>query len=381
MKLSAVALAALLLLFPSSVGNVLALVDDEPNFETILTSLGPALAELDSDELAAKLFERHLRQALGLVLPPPDVTRTHSHRTPPLAQVTAPPQDFLDSGRRLTAELTAWRLARSLKDAAGTGEIRRIQSIFNDSRKQQSWLTAEDQRRMLARAWRMAETTLLFADERVDEALVSDTDYVAHLDRIVPRLIGPNDSWMTIVEREGAAGVHHRLLAYWEQLSPSASTVTDAEKQAVAARYFYTRLKPVFLAQTYALAATAEVEAQQHVRDLWLTLKSWPDRVREARAAARLCGTWNWTIHNHQNHLDHKSVMVFPPANGRTAGGGPAKLLVLGDVVYLRWEFPGGVQEDSLLFTGDGQRLEGSFVNSSGAWGSITGKRVAACPR
>jgi hypothetical protein len=52
---------------------------------------------------------------------------------------------------------------------------------------------------------------------------------------------------------------------------------------------------------------------------------------------------------------------------------------VLGDVVYLRWEFPGVVQEDSLLFTGEGQRLEGSFVNSSGAWGSITGKRTAPC--
>jgi hypothetical protein len=39
------------------------------------------------------------------------------------------------------------------------------------------------------------------------------------------------------------------------------------------------------------------------------------------------------------------------------------------------------IQEDSLLFTGEGQRVEGSFVNSSGAWGSIMGKRTAACAR
>lgn len=57
----------------------------------------------------------------------------------------------------------------------------------------------------------------------------------------------------------------------------------------------------------------------------------------------------------------------------------PAKIVVLGEGVYLRWESAGGYQEDSLLFTGEGQRLEGSFMNSAGAWGSITGKRVAAC--
>jgi hypothetical protein len=53
--------------------------------------------------------------------------------------------------------------------------------------------------------------------------------------------------------------------------------------------------------------------------------------------------------------------------------------VVLGDVVYLRWEGDGKVQEDSLLFSKEGQRLEGTFVNSQGGWGSISGKRTAAC--
>jgi hypothetical protein len=75
-------------------------------------------------------------------------------------------------------------------------------------------------------------------------------------------------------------------------------------------------------------------------------------------------------------------VVMFPPPSldGKPEAAGPAKIVVLGDAVYLRWESQGAVQEDSLLFTGEGRRLEGTFVNSAGAWGSITGKRVGACP-
>jgi len=72
-------------------------------------------------------------------------------------------------------------------------------------------------------------------------------------------------------------------------------------------------------------------------------------------------------------------VTFSPPDSPLASEPRPAKLVVLADGVYLRWEFQGGYQEDSLLFTGEGQRLEGSFVNSAGAWGSITGKRMTRC--
>ncbi len=78
-------------------------------------------------------------------------------------------------------------------------------------------------------------------------------------------------------------------------------------------------------------------------------------------------------------------LMVFPPPDtpdtNQPTGPRPAKIVVLGDTLFLRWEFQLGYQEDSLLFIKDGQRLEGSFTNSAGAWGSITGKRTGSCPR
>jgi hypothetical protein len=122
-------------------------------------------------------------------------------------------------------------------------------------------------------------------------------------------------------------------------------------------------------------------EAGQRVMEEWWRLKTWKDRVRTARGQSRLCGTWQWVVHNHQRHHEERklSLMFPPPGTAGTAIPGLTETVVLGDAVYLRWETDGRIQEDSLLFSREGQRLEGTFVNSQGGWGSITGKRTATC--
>lgn len=128
-------------------------------------------------------------------------------------------------------------------------------------------------------------------------------------------------------------------------------------------------------------AGRAAVEASQQAMSEWWQLKSWKDRVRSLRGQARLCGTWQWVIHNHQqHHHEQKLSLLFPPPGKEGAGiSGLVETIVLGDTVYLRWEIDGRIQEDSLLFTKEAQRLEGTFVNSQGGWGSISGKRTATC--
>lgn len=127
-------------------------------------------------------------------------------------------------------------------------------------------------------------------------------------------------------------------------------------------------------------AVQAQLEAERDTLLSWIRLRGASDRAKTLQGLGRLCGSWLWTIHNHQNHQDHKSQIVFPPPDAAApAGSGPSKILIVGDAIYLRWEFRGGFQEDSLLFAGGGQRVEGTFVHSAGAWGSITGKRTAAC--
>jgi len=122
-------------------------------------------------------------------------------------------------------------------------------------------------------------------------------------------------------------------------------------------------------------------EASRQAMEEWWGLKTWKDRVRGTRGQSRLCGTWQWVIHNHQrHHEEQKFSLVFPPPGKDGAPlPGLSEIAVLGDVVYLRWERDGKVQEDSLLFSKEGQRLEGTFVNSQGGWGSVSGKRTASC--
>jgi len=122
-------------------------------------------------------------------------------------------------------------------------------------------------------------------------------------------------------------------------------------------------------------------EADRQTMQEWWRLKTWKDRVRTTRGQSRLCGTWQWVIHNHQrHHEEQKFSLVFPPpGKGGADLPGLAETVILGDVVYLRWEREGKVQEDSLLFSKEGQRIEGTFVNSQGGWGSVSGKRTASC--
>jgi hypothetical protein len=124
-----------------------------------------------------------------------------------------------------------------------------------------------------------------------------------------------------------------------------------------------------------------EIEALQATYRDWDRLRGWKDQVRTLRGQVRLCGTWQWVIHNHHlHHQEQKLSLLFPPPGANRANlPGLVETIVLGDNVYLRWEIDGRVQEDSLQFVKDGQRLEGTFVNSHGGWGSISGKRTASC--
>ncbi len=143
--------------------------------------------------------------------------------------------------------------------------------------------------------------------------------------------------------------------------------------------------------RTDLLLASRQVALEAHQRALaaWWSLSEWKDRVRQARGLARLCGTWQWIIHNHHNHQEQKMTVAFPPV-GQTPPNIsiPAEAIVLGDSIYLRWEERGYVQEDSLLFVTEGHKkdtldepmkLEGSFANNTGGWGPISAKRIAKC--
>jgi hypothetical protein len=193
---------------------------------------------------------------------------------------------------------------------------------------------------------------------------VKDQQFQAVTERLVE---SPHKAWL---DQQGKAPWHESLNQLSDIVaSPEWAKVNQAESPST------------LLVTVLDQASRLEANAMQAGYQEWDRIRNWRNRVRELRGQARLCGTWQWIIHNHQhNHREQKRSLLFPAAgNGQATLPGLAEAIVLGENVYLRWEFDGLVQEDSLQFNKEGQRLEGTFVNSQGGWGSISGKRTSGC--
>jgi len=132
--------------------------------------------------------------------------------------------------------------------------------------------------------------------------------------------------------------------------------------------------------ELHLAAERTAFEASHLAITAWWKIHGWKDRIRQTKGHSRLCGTWQWIIHNHKIHGEQKSTIIFSlPGQVSANAATPAESIFLGDAIYLRWEQNGHIQEDSLLFIKDDQKIEGSFVNNTGGWGPISGKRLAPC--
>lgn len=205
-------------------------------------------------------------------------------------------------------------------------------------------------------AWRLASTV---------RQTVSDQQSSSDIDR----LYGSPQA-RTWLDQQGNAPWHDSLIQLSEAVtSPEWDKRIQGEPSTTT-----------ILTTTLEKASRLELDAIQASYREWDRIRNWKDRVRGFRGQARLCGTWQWTIHNHQRqHQERKLTLLFPPAGTKATLMGLAETIVLGENVYLRWEVDGRIQEDSLQFSKEGQRLEGTFVNSEGGWGSISGKKTAGC--
>jgi len=191
-------------------------------------------------------------------------------------------------------------------------------------------------------------------------------------------------SWTNLLNNLGFTGIETRLHQYWQQLDQhnTSRPASDSKKQAYIQQYGIARLLPLFHAHLLTQAIQAERQAHDVAMESWQHIQQWQQHEQTNHALMRLCGTWKWIIHNHQNHGDHKSTMTFlPPGQSSFSHVQPTTILIHGDTVYLRWTFPQGIQEDSLLLSNRDRRLEGTFTNSLGPHGSISGQRLSPCQR
>ena len=189
-------------------------------------------------------------------------------------------------------------------------------------------------------------------------------------------------TWIRLFNDLGFTGIQAQLGEYWEQQDQQdlQFPVSNSLKQSYIQHYVESRLFPIFHAHLLTQAIQVEAQAYNVAWESWSHIQQWQQQEHTHRAMGRLCGTWKWIIHNHQNHGDHKTTMTFsPPGQSTPSQVQPSTILIHGDTVYLKWTFPQGVQEDSLLLSNRDTRLEGTFTNSLGPHGSISGQRLSPC--
>ena len=189
-------------------------------------------------------------------------------------------------------------------------------------------------------------------------------------------------TWISLFNDLGFTGIQAKLGEYWQQHDQQDLPLpaSNSLQQAYIQHYIESRLFPIFYAHLLIQAIHAEAQAYTVAWESWNHIQQWQQQEHTHRAMERLCGTWKWIIHNHQNHGDHKTTMTFSaPEQSTPSQVQPSTILIHGDTVYLKWTFPQGIQEDSLLLSNRDTRLEGTFTNSLGPHGSISGQRLSPC--
>ncbi len=207
-------------------------------------------------------------------------------------------------------------------------------------------------------------------------------NFASYYDQTYPEWDESPGSWASIFRQHGEKGIEARLLEYWQtsdQLAIQGSIPQDTH-QLFAQHYIDTRLLPMFRANLLTHINSLEATAYETAWETWHHIQQWRQQELTESATTRLCGSWRWVVHNHQNHGDRKMTLTFAhPDQSPPSHIAPTTMAIHGDTVYLKWIFPQGVQEDSLLLSNNDTHLEGTFKNSLGPYGSISGKRLSTC--
>jgi hypothetical protein len=344
-----------------------------PDWETIL----PAAASIMEMPAAGADPLMYFIDPLGRQLGFSDAATTLAAKKLPSA-LAAELQvaELAETARRLVRSLAAWNVAKAARHLASAADEAELDRLAREIIQQAGWLTEETD---VFTARSIVASVPALRSHGTETGAPDETayrKYAAVLDARYPLAPSSSDSWLAILEKDGMQAWHDRLTTGVGQGMGETQNI-----EALAERYLASRLRPLLRLRLAQQSSELETRAIQQAYREWLAIYGWKDSVRLRRGLARLCGSWQWTVHNHQNHGEQKVTVSFSAAGSVQDHAGPAEIVVLGDSVYLRWEASGRVQEDSLLFSKEGQRLEGTFVNNMGGWGAVTGKRTAGCPK
>ncbi len=333
------------------------------------------LKEISSDEEALRFFSEYSREFLPKKRSSPHASaRSKTAPLPPTLQELVIP--FMKNLSTLT-HIQAYRNQLTLHSQTQEPSQQKEPTL------QESWILSNSPWPNLV-STRQLYLQILTWEALPLESLPPDNTYgvfASYFDRS-PSARG-GKGWIQIFRDKGSAGIQARFQDYREDPAPPQhpSGSSSLNHEHYISHYIHRRLLPIFKAEFFHQSIVLESQILEAAWEQRMNLKRWIESQQQYSAHARLCGTWKWLVHNHQNHGDHKMTMTFflpdqvPPNHPQ-----PSTITIQGDTVFLRWNFPQGFQEDSLLLSNHDSRLEGTFQNSLGPHGSISGTRLTGCP-
>ncbi|GJL64300.1 MAG: hypothetical protein NPIRA04_29540 [Nitrospirales bacterium] len=347
---------------------------EEPILRELSQTHQSDLLTIASDNAALNFYKKNVYQARNI--------SRHSRNT----SHTPPEPDIPHHRITLVANLLASRLAVHIQTTIQEQKVKDIRPFSEQQPAVLKWLRNK--------AIPHTVTKMLDFQKHVESYVFQDTlsseqihpsqfdKFATYVDQHYPTLTGQEESWVGMLEHGNLSGISQRLSEYWKLESSHDPQAITSQANVDNFEYYYvrTRLWPVFKSHLIALTIQADAEAMQFAKQSMTQITKEQNAHILARNRARVCGTWHWTVHNHQNHADHKMTVFFgDPAKSPTKQPQPVEMKINGETVYLLWKFPNGFQEDSLLLSQDDKRLEGTFHNTLGPHGSISGKRLSSC--
>ena len=292
------------------------------------------------------------------------------------------PQETKTTITRFWAALTTIRYAQEyrekLRSSLPQQSLRKIVSLNT----QRQWLLSKPSLGKLKYLLEFHDKLLTRAQQESHEASTQvDVSQFEKLYRQID-VTANQQTWIDLFNTLGFKGILTRLEEYWQAQDQQDPLLASSEslRQTAIRHYIDSRLIPMFHAHLLTQVIQVETQAYHTAWGSWGLIQEWQEQKITYLAKRRLCGRWKWMVHNHQNHGDHKTTMTFsPPEQSTPPQMQPTTILIHGDTVFLKWTFPQGFQEDSLLMSNHDTRLEGTFTNSLGPHGSISGQRLSPC--
>ena len=353
-----------------------------PTISTLTETNHAELLSISSDQEAASLFLKFFGQHLHLASDPQGKAKK--------SQRVVIAQETTHEIFQIMAHLVMSLRAKKTQSFLQPMNIHMLQPLLNTETAQFQWMRSKLESDTFTPVVDLAKHYLqLFqsSPKRRNQPPAHFQVFANYFDQTFPQLFGSPTSWVAVFENGGASAIHGRFNEFWERPRPAPQKDEPQwkddlkHKESIESYYLQTRLLPVFSSHLLARLIDIQAVTEYHARQSLLRLREHEGPDHHDPDDHRLCGTWHWTVHNHQNHRDHKMKLSFlPPSQQPATQPQPDVIIIHGDTVYLKWEFQSGFQEDSLLLSNRDQRLEGTFRNSLGAKGTITGKRLTTCP-